>query len=906
VGEQEERERAASRVLRSLLFVSLLQWKGLLGTQGRGVGDGERDYLLRRLERVRQQYGPGHFQRFYAALLNSLSGQKARRDGRNFTALLGKVPVLPAALCAFALFPTDEHGLSIRDEAFERLLRFLQKLNWRLDDGPLVGENDINPDMIGTLFEPRGRQKQVGAYYTQEDVTGYISKNSLIPRLFERVTLRFAELFYPGGLAQALLQADPERYLYPALKHGCNLPLPPEIEAGVGRVEQRAAWDEFASSLYALPLETWREVVTRRQRCAQLKAYLASGSLTSIDEFVTYNLDICQFARDLILSAPRIDLLAAFYESLEGLTVLDPTCGAGAFLLAALAVLEPLYTACLERLQEMVTEHEPPLGEQEQAIWRNSVELISRADRLANRRLFLVRTIIERNLYGLDIMREATTMCKLRLFLKLLARLETTAEFQSLADLRFNIRSGNALVGFATLDEVRAPGQADADSNSLAWTAPGHVRHWESEAEQLSAALRQLRDAADLQVEQRARLRARWQRLLLEWQTSLDRSLARSYGLRADDESEEQIARWRAASQPFHWPVEWYDILSHGGFDVIIGNPPYISYSLIKDRYRVRACRTLACGNLCAYVLERAMTLLCPRGRCGMIMPVSAIGSESYRSLSQLLLEKQVWISSYSNRPDKLFAGVEQRVAIVLMRNVDAHAVWTSAYQHWYEPERARLFATLSYTAASIWEPAGTPVKSGSSLAEAIFSRLMRQRGFPLLDCAQAGAAVWVHNGPTYWVRALPFEPHAGQRNARSDHYCQLPVDSQETAFVLAAILNSSTFYFFYKLISNCRDLGKKELYHFPLGQLQPASRVRLAHLGCLLARCLKESTERRTRHYNGAGQGYASSYAEYYPARARDVLDQIDRVLAEHYGFTAEELDFLLHYESKYRHNQP
>ncbi|HVU68047.1 MAG TPA: hypothetical protein VHD63_12990, partial [Ktedonobacteraceae bacterium] len=62
----------------------------------------------------------------------------------------------------------------------------------------------------------------------------------------------------------------------------------------------------------------------------------------------------------------------------------------------------------------------------------------------------------------------------------------------------------------------------------------------------------------------------------------------------------------------------------------------------------------------------------------------------------------------------------------------------------------------------------------------------------------------------------------------------------------------------------------------------------------------------RRTRHYNGAGQGYASSYAEYYPARARDVLDQIDRVLAEHYGFTAEELDFLLHYESKYRHNQP
>jgi hypothetical protein len=194
------------------------------------------------------------------------------------------------------------------------------------------------------------------------------------------------------------------------------------------------------------------------------------------------------------------------------------------------------------------------------------------------------------------------------------------------------------------------------------------------------------------------------------------------------------------------------------------------------------------------------------------------------------------------------------------------------------------------------------PLKSGSEQAEAIFARLMQKRGFPLLDRQRSGATVWVHNGPTYWVRALPFEPNVTHKSQRSDHYCKIPVSSQNAAFVLSAILSSSTFYFFYKLISNCRDLGRKELSYFPLGELQPDREARLAHAGRLLAESLKNTAEHRTRHYTSAELAYEVSYEEYYPARARVLLDEIDRILAEHYGFSAEELDFLLHYDLKYR----
>jgi hypothetical protein len=40
----------------------------------------------------------------------------------------------------------------------------------------------------------------------------------------------------------------------------------------------------------------------------------------------------------------------------------------------------------------------------------------------------------------------------------------------------------------------------------------------------------------------------------------------------------------------------------------------------------------------------------------------------------------------------------------------------------------------------------------------------------------------------------------------------------------------------------------------------------------------------------------------EFYPSRSKPIIDEIDRVLARHYGFTDEELDFIINYDIKYR----
>ena len=59
-----------------------------------------------------------------------------------------------------------------------------------------------------------------------------------------------------------------------------------------------------------------------------------------------------------------------------------------------------------------------------------------------------------------------------------------------------------------------------------------------------------------------------------------------------------------------------------------------------------------------------------------------------------------------------------------------------------------------------------------------------------------------------------------------------------------------------------------------------------------------------RTRVYNYQTSGRVE-YQEFYPRLSKPIIDEIDRVLAQHYGFTDEELDFIINYDIKYRMGQ-
>jgi hypothetical protein len=73
----------------------------------------------------------------------------------------------------------------------------------------------------------------------------------------------------------------------------------------------------------------------------------------------------------------------------------------------------------------------------------------------------------------------------------------------------------------------------------------------------------------------------------------------------------------------------------------------------------------------------------------------------------------------------------------------------------------------------------------------------------------------------------------------------------------------------------------------------------RLQQQGSALEVHLFDKSVRRNIVYKATG---LIEYDEFYPRQSKPLIDQIDTILAEHYGFTEEEVDFIINYDIKYR----
>lgn len=358
IPNQDDHEWYASVMLNRLMFVYFVQKKGFL--------DGDTDYLRNRLTQLKAKNKGDKFYSFYRAFLLRLfhEGLGGKGHKGELAKLIGRVPYLNGGIFDVHQLERD-YGkeIQIPDKAFEAVFDYFDKYQWHLDERPLRNDNEINPDVLGYIFEKYINQKQMGAYYTKEDITEYIGKSCIIPFLFDSAKTKCKVAFEnaDGPTIWDLLRENPDRYIYPAVRHGCDLPLPKEIAAGLDTkkpklIERRKPWNKAAPTDYALPTEIWRETVARRQRYEEIRAKLAAGEVCEINDFITLNLDLRQFAQDVIQNCEGPDLLMAFWQAISSITVLDPTGGSGAFIFAALNILEPLYEGCLDRMEGFLAE----------------------------------------------------------------------------------------------------------------------------------------------------------------------------------------------------------------------------------------------------------------------------------------------------------------------------------------------------------------------------------------------------------------------------------------------------------------------------------------------------------------------------------------------------------------------
>lgn len=903
IGEVADREWYASVMLNRLMFVYFIQKKGFL--------DGDRDYLRHRLQRSQQEKGKDKFYTFYRYFLLRLfhEGFGRRRQDRapDLEKLLGNIPYLNGGLFdVHELEKPERYGeaIQISDKAFERVFDYFDAYQWHLDERPLRNDKEINPDVLGYIFEKYINQKQMGAYYTKEDITDYIGKNTILPFLFDAARARCKVAFEnpDGPTVWDLLRENPDRYIYPALRHGTGKKLPPEIAAGLDPtqpdlIERRKAWNKPAPTDYALPTEIWREVVARRQRCEEIRKKLAAGEVRDVNDFITLNLDLRQFAQDVIQGCEGPDLLMALWHAVTAITVLDPTGGSGAFVFAALNILDPLYEACLDRMEAFLAEWGEAGRKAHPNYHKKFTEVLARVDAHPNRRYFVLKSIILNNLYAVDIMEEAVEICKLRLFLKLAAQVEPDATkdnlgIEPLPDVDFNIRAGNTLVGYATYDEVKraVTGTLDFDD------AMGKIAVKAADLQQTFDKFRQLQTDGDGSVP--AAHKQELQKRLKSLEDELNRHLAGEYGVKVSDKA--AYAKWVKSHQPFHWFIQFYGILNGGGFDVIIGNPPYVAAAKVRRSYAVKNLVTDDCTDIYAWVLERSQNLLRTNGRTGMIVPLSLGFSGDFDSCRRLLFTgySHNWFSSFGRIPAALFnfdVRVRNTIHLALKSKRTAE-LFTTRLHRWFEAARPALFQSLEYAPFRpiLWKNR-IPKLNTPALAMA-FEKVLGpgKRTLDFVTAPRATKHVLHFKKSAYnWLNFCRSMPPCYEGNTRVEHtkFGEIYFPDVATCELALLLSNGKLMMIYWFAIGDDFDVTRWNFADFP-ADLSVFSET---NRNTLLARVseLEQAMEAAVQFKLNAGRRVGN----YNLAKCRNVTDQSDLILAEALGFADVWEDIELYY---------
>ncbi|OYR72599.1 Eco57I restriction-modification methylase domain-containing protein [Halorubrum ezzemoulense] len=488
----DAKRRYVQVILDRMIFLYFIQEKRLL--------DRNPNYLHEQPGDVVDD-GEDRYENFYRPLFfDYLAEDKQNPD-------FGSLPYLNGGL--FAKNPVEEEfpeaklGGSTEEtnELFDDVLEFLSGWNWNVDERlDIVDPKNLSPAILGHIFEQTVNQKEMGAYYTPEEITGFMSRGTVHPYLLDQlndaVDTEYDEIDDVFGF--------------------------PGVEASSG--EQAVA--DGGTMARQVPTEN--------------------------------------------VETNHVETL--YHDILKEAHILDPAVGSGAFLLAVQDVLVDIYIQCIEYFQQLGQEGK---GWELDSRTRDELEEINEGQGGAS--LYAKRTVILKNLYGVDIDEGAVEICKLRLWLSMVADIEDEPnEVEPLPNIDFNIRQGNSLIGFTDVHEI-ANDQGDA---SLTNYGGGIGESVEELYDDVIKPVKRHRQAESSAEAANARKIAE-SRIQEHGEKLDDKILAQFQEAGVDDITIDEVREY----SPFHWVLEFASVYADGGFDVLIGNPPWDQLRASRDDF---------------------------------------------------------------------------------------------------------------------------------------------------------------------------------------------------------------------------------------------------------------------------------------------------------------------------------
>ena len=491
-------------------------------------------------------------------------------------------------------------------------------------------------------------------------------------------------------------------------------------------------------------------------------------------------------------------------------------------------------------------------------------------------------------------MEEAIEICKLRLFLKMVAQIEDVRQIEPLPDIDFNIQAGNTLVGYTTYDEVEkavTENRIDFDNTMQ------RIEEKAEDVDQLVALFRQQQTELGGAVtpDDKRMLQDKLKTL----EDELNQFLADQYEV--DPKKKTAYQKWLSAHKPFHWFSEFYGILKEGGFDVIIGNPPYLELNQV-DYAPTTNLTSYQTGAIHAMCMDVSLELLNRQGCISMIVPLALVSTQRMQIIQSLLEKKHnVWYANYSWRPGKLFDTVNRALTIFVATPSTQGQTFSTNCQKWTSDNRDLLMYGVDYVEVPRHRTAFWAPKLGREIENTLLEKFLKIKTVLKLFMAKSKHQVYHRTtGGLYWKVFTDFPP-AFRVNGKLGH------STRETSFGLVtsdilspviAALSSDLFWWWYTITTNCRDLNPYDIQNFPIPQ-SALYDSQLVRLGEMYLEDLQHNSTMLVRNQKQTGRTETQSFKI---QKSKPIIDEIDQVLAQHYGFTDEELDFIINYDIKYR----
>ena len=614
ISEEEKREEFIDNFMMQMLTLWYLQERGFFNN--------DRNYFITKFKELSQRKLFGGFKNYYEFLTYFFEKISGNLDSQYYEDKnTGKVVVIGPAV-----FLNGEHSkaITISDKCFYKegmtdilintppkkvsqeipLLNLFESRDWT--------EGNIDEFVLGAIYEKLityMERKKLGAYYTPEEITSYICKNTIEPYLVDRINEKFGKKF-----------------------------------------------------------ETIDQIIESDDR----------------------------------------KIILYLFEQLKEIKVLDPAVGSAHFLESAIDVLVKIYKKIWEKARELNIKKGLEIvatDEKGEIIEINLLE-ISDEDKFELLVKFFI--IISKNIYGVDINPSALKVAKARLFLTLAKHFKIGKEndiFIRFPNVHFNLREGNSLIGYVEIGEEKKEIQLQLSlftNEKQTDYVTKKIKVVSALKPYLEKVTRRLKINGDV-VKEIDELNKILSRKKINWNDFekvlqikeklvkiLIASLNSQYAVPLNDllreitdlfnqKLDEKFAEEHNIElgdlkkiKTFHWIFEFPEVfLDRGGFDVVVGNPPYGNIFTSTEKEIIQKIFTTVEGvkgsyNSASIFLERSDSL--SKGYVSLIVPNTISRISEFFKIRKFMMEKfQIISIAKMGNP---FVGVHLEMDIYILKKL--------------------------------------------------------------------------------------------------------------------------------------------------------------------------------------------------------------------------------------------